>query len=76
MTRGDNCIGCEYISQEAVLGVVKEVYYKNRTVEVTDRGYLLYVKTWMKLYPVRRIRMKIRGILARIYHKVKRRMHK
>lgn len=76
VTRGDNCIGCEYISQEAVLGVVKEVYYKNRTVEVTDRGYLLYVKTWMKLYPVRRIRMKIRGILARIYHKVKRRIHK
>ena len=76
VTRGDNCIGCEYIPQEAVFGVVKEVYYKNKTVKVTDRGYLFYVKTWTKLYPVRRIWMKVRGILARIYHKLKRSMQK
>lgn len=72
VTRGDNCIGCEYISQEAVLGVVKEVYYKNKTLKMTDKRYLFYVKTWMKLYPVRRIRMRLRGILARIYHKLRR----
>lgn len=75
VTRGDNCIGSEYIPQEAVFGVVKEVYYKNKTVKMTDKGYLFYVKTWMKLYPVRRIRMRIRGILARVYHKL-RRLHK
>ena len=70
-TRGDNCIGCEYIQDKAVLGVVREIYYKNRTVKVTDKGYLFYVKLWMKLYPMRRLWGRVRGKLAKLYRTVK-----
>ena len=61
----------EYIPQEAVLGVVKEIYGKRKTVKVTDKGYLRYVKVWMKLYPIRRLGMRLRGILQRVYHKLR-----
>ena len=76
VTRGDNCIGCEYIPQEAVLGVVKEIYGKRKTVKVTDKGYLRYVKVWMKLYPIRRLGMRLRGILQRVYHKLRKKEEK
>lgn len=69
-TRGDNCIGSEYIPEEAVLGVVSEIYYKNSMVKVTDKGYNHYVSIWMRLYPIRKIWMRFRGILYRVYRKI------
>lgn len=76
VTRGDNCIGSEYIPQEAVLGVVKEIYGKRKTVKVTDKGYLRYVKVWMKLYPLRRLGMRMRGLLQLVYHKLRKKEEK
>ena len=64
-TRGDNCIGSEYVSQDAVYGVVKEIYYKKRTVKVTDKAYNVYVKIWMSSYPIRTIWKKARGFISR-----------
>ena len=64
-TRGDNCINSEYVSQDAVCGVVKEIYYKNRTVKVTDTAYRIYVKIWMNSYWLRKFLMKARGFISR-----------
>ena len=64
-TRGDNCIGSEYVSQESVLGVVSEIYYKNKTVKVTDKNYNQYVKIWMSTYPLRKIWMRGKGFIFR-----------
>ena len=64
-TRGDNCIGSEYVSQESVLGVVSEIYYKNKTVKVTDKNYNQYVKIWMNTYPLRKIWMRGKGFIFR-----------
>ena len=73
VTRGDNCVGCEYVPQEAVYGVVREIYYKNdKTVKVTDKKYQRYVKVWMRLYPIRKFFMRCRGLIGRVYRKVKR----
>ena len=72
VTRGDNCVGCEYVPQEAVYGVVREIYYKNnKTVKVTDKKYQRYVKVWMRLYPIRKFFMRCRGLVGRVYWKVK-----
>ena len=73
VTRGDNCVGCEYVPQQAVYGVVREIYYKNdKTVKVTDKKYQRYVKVWMQLYPIRKFFMRCRGLIGRVYRKVKR----
>jgi len=73
VTRGDNCIGCEYVPQEAVYGVVREIYYKgNKTVKVTDKGYQRYVKVWMRSYPIRKFFMRCRGLVVRVFRKTKR----
>lgn len=71
-TRGDNCIGSEYVSQREVLGVVKEIYRKNgSTIKMTDKSYQCYMKLWMRIYPIRRICMRGRAFLGRLYRKLK-----
>ena len=52
-TRGDNRFGLEQVPKEWVLGVVTEIYRKNRHFLVTSPGYRLYVWVWSGLYPVR-----------------------
>lgn len=54
-TRGDNRYGVEKVPRDWVLGVVTEIYRKDRHIFVTDRGYRLYVMIWGILYPVRYI---------------------
>lgn len=71
VTRGDNCVGCEYVPQEAVYGVVREIYYKNnKTVKATDKKYQRYVKVWMRLYPIRKFFMRCKGLLVRVYRRL------
>lgn len=64
-TRGDNCIGSEYVPQDSILGVVSEIYYKNKTVKVTDKSYIQYVKIWMRAYPIRKVWMRGRMSISR-----------
>lgn len=52
-TRGDNCITEEWSKKEAAFGIVTKVYRKGKTIEVTDKRYLFYVKFWLLSYPVR-----------------------
>lgn len=70
VTRGDNCVGSERIKKEAVFGVVTEIYRKGKTIKVTDKGYLCYVKIWTFLYPMRRICKYVMGILVAIKRKL------
>ena len=72
-TRGDNCIGSEYVSQDSVFGIVTEIYYKNKTVKVTDKMYKQYVKIWMSSYPIRKIWMKGKGFISRRFSFLKKR---
>lgn len=71
-TRGDNCIGSEYVAQNSVFGVVDEIYYKNKTVKVTDEKYNRYVWIWMRIYPIRKIWMKGRNFIYRGFRVLKR----
>ena len=52
-TRGDNRYGTERVPQEWMLGVVTEIYRKERHFPVTDWRYRLYVALWGGLYPIR-----------------------
>ncbi len=70
VTRGDNCIGCERIRQEQVLGVVTEIYEKDKKISVTDKKYLRYVKRRMRNYPIRRACAQILGLAAKIKRKL------
>lgn len=59
-TRGDNRAGLEKVPREWVLGVVTEIYRKQRHIYVTDWSYRLYTRVWNLLYPVRYILYKAR----------------
>ena len=50
-TRGDNRFGVEQVPREWVLGVVTEIYRKEKHILVTDWRYRLYVKLWCGGYP-------------------------
>lgn len=69
ITRGDNCICCEKVEAGQVLGRVSQIYRKDRTIRVTDKGYLLYAHAWMLLYPVRRAVRSIVALGAKIMRK-------
>lgn len=51
--RGDNCIGIEKVQKDAVLGIVKKIYYGEKGMDVTNTGYRLYVAIWRITAPVR-----------------------
>lgn len=55
ITRGDNCLTCEHIKRENILGAVTQIYRKNRTIKDTDRLYRLYVRIWNMIFPFRYI---------------------
>lgn len=59
-TRGDNRYGTECVPKEWVLGVVTEIYRKNRHIFVTDWRYRLYVKIWNGSYPIRYLLHRLR----------------
>lgn len=54
-TRGDNRYAKEKVPSEWILGVVTEIYRKNRHIKVTDLSYRLYVKIWNVIFPLRYI---------------------
>ena len=53
ITRGDHCITSEKVPKEWVLGVVRQINRKGHLIQVTDRGYRLYVWFWIVNYPLR-----------------------
>ncbi len=65
-TRGDNCIGCEYIKRENIYGIVTQIYRNNRTIKVTDKSYKMYVQLWNLIFPLRYIYYRSRIILSKV----------
>ena len=70
---GDNCIGREYgITDDDILGVMTGFVRKGREYRATDRSYRVY--TWFILHTVslrigyKRLRIKVRQSLSRLYH--------
>lgn len=64
-TRGDNRLGAEPVPSEWILGVVTEIYRKNRHILVTDRSYRFYVFLWGAIYPIRYVWYRGRNIRNR-----------
>lgn len=63
-TRGDNCMSCERITPDNMLGIVTEIYRKGHTIKPQDKGYRIYVKLWNIMFPLRYIWYKIRAKLS------------
>lgn len=64
-TRGDNCISCEKVPMERIIGIVTEIYRKGRTIKVTDRGYQCYVFFWNLIYPIRQFLCKTKLMIRK-----------
>lgn len=64
-TRGDNCMTCERITPDNMLGIVTEIYRKGRTIKPTDSGYRIYIKLWNIIFPLRYVWYKIRTKIYR-----------
>lgn len=67
---GDNCVNFEDVKDEQIIGVLSEFYRKNRHYTVESKGYRLYSKIWVAIYPVRMFFKRVRGSAAKIYHKL------
>lgn len=64
---GDNCLGCEIVPHEDVIGVLAR-FKRNlgsEWISVNDKRYLLYVHFWCDFLPVRRLLIKIQNILLK-----------
>ena len=66
-TRGDNRCGLERIPKKWVIGVVTEIYRKDKHIHVADSGYRMYVTVWNLIYPLRWLIYRLR----RMIHKIK-----
>ena len=72
---GDHNYRKEYdITDKQILGVMTQVVRNGKTIEMDNRGYLLYVHLWCDFYPVRaailRGKAGVRRMLSRIKHKI------
>ena len=62
LIRGDNTYALEKVPEKAVLGVLTGFVRKGKQHRVTDRGYLLYVRVWCVLYPLRHFCIRVRRL--------------
>lgn len=51
--RGDNTYALEFVAEEQIAGCAVRICRGNRSVDVTDLRYRLYVVFWNGIYPVR-----------------------
>lgn len=63
---GDNCWQFEHVPADRVVGRVETFYRNGAWHSVDDGGYRLYVRIWMLLFPVRRVRLYCLSRLRRI----------
>ena len=65
ITRGDNCVACEQVSRDRIIGRVTEVHrlsgfrpwyaIPTRRFTVDDRAYHVYSRVWAATWQVRRV---------------------
>lgn len=73
VTRGDNCLGSEYVRSSEIIGRVAEIHrisgfrpwyaIPKRKFTVSDKSYLCYSRFWDTIWPLRRIYYIFRGHL-------------
>lgn len=63
---GDNCISGETVREEQVLGILTEIVRDGKTIRVTDKGYLLFVRIWCALFPLRSVWLRCEGLLRAV----------
>ncbi len=65
--RGDNTFGLEKIQKTQAIGVVTTVYKNGSYIDVNhNKKYLLYVKFWNLIYPVRWLLARCRMVLGKL----------
>ena len=63
---GDNCVTLEYVPRDNVLGVLSGFYRDGHRIDCeTSRGYHVYSKLWVALFPVRKV---CKGASAAVRH--------
>lgn len=67
---GDNCISGEEVREEQILGVLDEIVRDGKTIKVANKGYVLFVRFWWAIYPIRVTCKIVRAKAAAIYRKV------
>lgn len=75
LIRGDNTYVMETVPDEAVLGVLTGFLRKGKQISVTDKRYLLYVKLWHAIYPIRWFAVKMIHALKHCAKWILRRTH-
>ena len=63
--RGDNCYSDEYISEDAVIGVLTGFFRGNKAVDLNGEKYLNYVRKRIKTYPSRKRLYAVRSFFRR-----------
>lgn len=66
LTRGDNCLACERVERERVIGVLAGCYRDECEVSLQSAGYRAYVRVWCALYPLRRLWSPARACMGRL----------
>lgn len=67
---GDNCVSGETVREEQVIGILTEIVRDGRTINVTDKGYRLFVRVWCALFPLRSFRLRCAGRLRAAWKKL------
>ena len=67
---GDNCVSGETVREEQVIGILTEIVRDGRTINVTDKGYRLFVRLWCALFPLRSFRLCCGGRLRAAWKKL------
>lgn len=68
--RGDNTYTDEIVPESAVIGVLAEYFSKKSTVKVTDKRYLRYSRRVVRLYPLRKMRVRAVSAIKSVIKKI------
>ena len=67
---GDNCISGETVREEQVLGILTEIQRDGKTISVTSKGYVAFVRVWCFLFPLRAVWLRGAGLLRALGRKI------
>lgn len=68
---GDNCENKEFdITDDNIIGIMSEFYRNDKHYTVTHKGYILYSKIHVFLYPLRKAFMALRRSAAKAYRSI------
>lgn len=66
LIRGDNCFEDEILSEDAVIGIMKGYYRKDKFISCEDARYQRRVKRLVKAYPLRNRLHQVKWIIKQI----------